>query len=108
MCLATDVAVHPGGFLVKRSAGGRTIRVVTAWLFLLASGARAAEDLTVYQINPTVDAVVIGTATMATLLPRALDANLIDRRCPCDPAEVNSLDRPVIGNANAFLDNLSD
>lgn len=61
-----------------------------------------------YHLNPAIDAAAITTATLANALPYAFASKLIQPRCPCDPNEVNSFDRGVIGNNNHFLDSLSD
>jgi membrane-associated phospholipid phosphatase len=67
-----------------------------------------ASSRSVYQVNPPVDAAIIALGSLGVILPYAFENQLIHRRCPCDPAEVNSFDRHVIGNSNQFLDSLSD
>lgn len=62
----------------------------------------------VYRISGVTDGIVIGVASLGYLLPAAFDTDLVTRRCPCDPAEVNPVDRPVIGNNSPFASSLSD
>lgn len=62
----------------------------------------------VYQLNPPVDAAIIALGSLGVIVPYAFENQLIHRRCPCDPSEVNRLDRQVIGNSNHFLDSVSD
>ncbi len=62
----------------------------------------------VYQVEPAIDAPVIVAGVLAIAIPYAFAGDLIHPRCPCDPAEVNALDRHVIGNHNKFLDDVSD
>jgi membrane-associated phospholipid phosphatase len=62
----------------------------------------------VYRVEPDIDAPVIVAGALAIAIPYALAGDLIHPRCPCDPAEVNALDRHVIGNHNKFLDTVSD
>ncbi len=50
---------------------------------------------------------MIAAATLATAVPYALSAKLINVRCPCDPAEVNAFDRGAIGNRSDLADALS-
>jgi membrane-associated phospholipid phosphatase len=67
-----------------------------------------AASRSVYQLNPPADAAIIALGSLGVILPYAFENQLIRRRCPCDPSEVNALDRHVIGNANSFLDSVSD
>jgi membrane-associated phospholipid phosphatase len=62
----------------------------------------------VYRVEPAIDAPVIVAGVLAIAIPYLFAGNLIHPRCPCDPAEVNALDRHVIGNHNKFLDDVSD
>jgi membrane-associated phospholipid phosphatase len=62
----------------------------------------------VYRVAPAIDVSVIAAGVLAVALPYAFASDLIHPRCPCNPAEVNSLDRHVIGNHNKVLDDASD
>jgi len=62
----------------------------------------------VYQVSWIADGALISASGMVSLLPYVFSSNLITRRCPCDPSEVNPIDRSVIGNSNPFLDSVSD
>jgi len=79
---------------------------------LLAVGVPAqaiqAPPRSIYRIVPAVDVPLIAVGVLAIALPYAFAGDLIHPRCPCNPAEVNSLDRHVIGNHNKFLDDVSD
>jgi membrane-associated phospholipid phosphatase len=61
-----------------------------------------------YRVSPAIDVPVIAASTLAIAIPYAFANKFIHPRCPCDPGEVNSLDRHVIGNQNKFLDDASD
>lgn len=73
-----------------------------------ASPSAHAEPKSVYKLNPSVDVAVIASTTAANIVPEIFASDLIKPRCPCNPGEVNSFDRGVIGNNNRFLDSLSD
>jgi len=61
-----------------------------------------------YHVVPAMDVAVIAAAALGIAIPYAFAGKLIHPRCPCDPGEVNALDRHVIGNENKFLDDTSD
>ena len=82
--------------------------LLTFCAILLSTPTQASGDPSVYRISPATDGSIVGTATLGIVLPTVFASDLIHRRCPCDGNEVNPLDRRVIGNANPFLDNLSD
>jgi len=67
-----------------------------------------APPKSIYRVVPAVDAPILALGVLAIALPYAFAGDLIHPRCPCSAAEVNSLDRHVIGNHNKFLDDLSD
>lgn len=81
-------------------------------LILIAAAAPPAAvqgpPASVYGVTPAVDVPVIAVSALAILLPAAFASDLVHPRCPCDPAEVNSLDRHVIGNQSRFLETASD
>ena len=61
------------------------------------SAAPAAEPpRSVYRIHPA-DWAVIGAGALASFLPWALEDDIIDLRCPCDPDEVPRFERFAIG-----------
>jgi hypothetical protein len=62
----------------------------------------------IYKVDPLVDGAVIASTAGATLFTYVFGGGLITRRCPCDPNEVNALDRHVIGNHSDAMDVLSD
>jgi membrane-associated phospholipid phosphatase len=72
------------------------------------SSADSAEPRSVYKLNTGVDVAVIASAAAANIVPEIFASDLIKPRCPCNPGEVNSFDRGVIGNNNQFLNSLSD
>ena len=55
----------------------------------------------VYQIDYWTDASITAAAAVAGAVPYFISGSLITPRCPCDPKEVNSIDRPAIGNNSA-------
>ena len=61
-----------------------------------------------YHVVPAIDVPVIAASVLGIAIPYAFAGTFIHPRCPCDPAEVNALDRHVIGNHNKFLDDASD
>lgn len=76
-------------------------------LFLFFTyNANAAES--VYRIDPTYDASIIGASNLVTLLAYTNSARLIQPRCPCSADEVNSFDRSAIGNESTAMDRTSD
>ena len=62
----------------------------------------------VYRVRPWLDGAVIGVSALGVAIPYALSTQLIHPRCPCDPHEINALDRHVVGNHNKLTDTLSD
>jgi membrane-associated phospholipid phosphatase len=73
-----------------------------------AAGRAAAPSPSIYRVSPLVDGAVIIGASLAIALPYGFSASLITPRCPCDPKEVNSFDRPSIGNASDAADVISN
>lgn len=67
-----------------------------------------AAEKSVYEISPLTDAVVIGVTGLGVLIPHLFQDQLIHRRCPCNPGEVNGFDRPVVGNASGTAETVSD
>ena len=85
--------------------------MLTAALLLAVSAPAAAVEagpVSVYRVNPAVDVPVIVASALAIVLPTVFASDLIHPRCPCDPGEVNALDRHVIGNSSRFMDTASD
>ena len=64
--------------------------------------------VTVYRLHPAVDAPIIAGAALAITVPTLLAEEIIRRRCPCDPSEINGFDRGAVGNHDAFADVTSD
>ena len=85
------------------------IGVTATWA---APGRARAEDdeapKEVYQVRLAVDAPIIALGAAAGLLRATLAAHFIDRRCPCDPGELNALDRGTVGNHNATAGTVAD
>jgi hypothetical protein len=73
---------------------------------LLAAG--PGESTSVYRLRPLADGLVIGSSLAVVGGAYLLGDGLITRRCPCDPAEVNAIDRHVIGNHSRAADLTSD
>lgn len=68
----------------------------------------ASDAASIYRVEPLRDGLIIGSTTLGTIWAYAESGRLIHPRCPCNISEVNSFDRPVIGNTNDFLDHVSD
>ncbi|MGZ3699213.1 MAG: phosphatase PAP2 family protein [Bdellovibrionota bacterium] len=66
------------------------------------------EALSVYRLDTQTEVTVLGTSVAASVVPYALESVLIHPRCPCDPNEVNALDRPFIGLGAQAPDTISD
>jgi membrane-associated phospholipid phosphatase len=82
-----------------------------ALLLAVAAPAAAVQGgpLSVYRVVPAVDAPVIVASALAILLPTLFATDLVHPRCPpCDPGDVNPIDRHVIGNHSAFMETASD
>jgi membrane-associated phospholipid phosphatase len=81
-----------------------------ALLLAVAAPAAAIQGgpVSVYRVNPAVDVPIIVASALAIVLPTVFASDLVHPRCPCDPGEVNALDRHVIGNRSAFMDTASD
>ncbi|MBI5544536.1 MAG: phosphatase PAP2 family protein [Deltaproteobacteria bacterium] len=88
-------------------------RCAALLVVLLAGQALAATPPTtradsLYAITPAVDGALIVGGLVGSGVPYLIADDVIDRRCPCNPNEVNGFDRWVIGNhSNAAL-TLSD
>lgn len=67
-----------------------------------------AADGSVYHVSPWVDGPVIFAASLGSLIPALNDRHLLHARCPCNPGEVNALDRHVIGNDSRTAGVISD
>ncbi len=52
----------------------------------------------VYRVEPVRDGGLIALGVVGVAVPYTLLNELISQRCPCDPGEVNALDRGAIGN----------
>jgi len=74
---------------------------------LLAPSAPPAQDpaaaalapvRSVYRVEPVRDGGLIALGLVGVAVPYTLLNDVISQRCPCDPGEVNALDRGVIGN----------
>jgi membrane-associated phospholipid phosphatase len=79
------------------------VRVVAITVLgaLLAVAAPAAAGETVYDVRPAVDVPITLAGFAIAGLPYVLGDDLLPHRCPCDPADLNRLDR-------AFWDRRSD
>jgi hypothetical protein len=73
-----------------------------------AADSHENKQLSIYSVDLLKDGLMIGFPAAGSLWAYANSDQLIRPRCPCNPAEVNSIDRPVIGNSNDLLDHVSD
>ncbi len=62
----------------------------------------------VYRLRPGADAAVMSTSALAITVPTLLASDIIHRRCPCDPSEINGFDRGAVGNQSTVADVTSD
>ncbi len=62
----------------------------------------------VYRVNPAVDIPVLSAAALGATLPLLFEPQLIHQKCPCNPDDVNSFDRPVLGNQDATAGMISN
>ena len=67
-----------------------------------------AAPKSVFAVRPLLDGALIAGTAGGTLVTYLFAGSLIHPRCPCDPAEVNALDRSVIGNHSALADATSN
>lgn len=80
-------------------------------LLLVAAASEPAAPVdppVVYRLRAEVDAPVIAGAAAAITVPALFASDIIRERCPCDPSEINGLDRGAVGNHSAFADVASD
>lgn len=85
-------------------------RAFFVFLLLLSSLGAVAKtpSQSVYQIDPWADGLIIGVTSLGVTGAYYDSDLLIQARCPCDPNELNSLDRSVVGNKDDNMDRLSD
>jgi membrane-associated phospholipid phosphatase len=81
--------------------------VVLVAVVAAAGPARGADAREVYELHPLVDVPVTVAALAIAGIPYELP-HLISPRCPCDPAEVNRLDRFAIGYHDEVAATASD
>jgi membrane-associated phospholipid phosphatase len=91
----------------------RAVRVqaigVLVGLALAASRADAAsEGDSIYQVHPVVDGAVIAASSATIITLYALGKEILDVHCPCDPKDVNSIDRHAIGNDSDIASRAGD
>ncbi len=77
-------------------------------LFCLCFELNAKEARSVYQISPAIDGTVIAATSLISAIPYLCAPGLINRRCPCNPDEINSFDRPAVGNNSVFARRATD
>lgn len=70
--------------------------------FSLLGALCQAGERSVYKIDPYWDGAIIAGGALVTGVPYLLADGLIRKRCPCSFGEVNSFDRPAIGNDSQF------
>ena len=75
-------------------------------LLLLAPAAARADG--VYELHPPGDVATVTGSYLIILMGYGYAPALIHPRCPCDPRELNPLDRTVVGNHSQLADVLSD
>ncbi len=68
---------------------------------------RADPARDVYELRLAFDIPVAAVSTLAIAVPNLLAGEIIAKRCPCDPSEVNGFDRGAIGNHRDAADVVS-
>ena len=71
------------------------IRTAAALAALLAAAPATASEPVVYDVRAAVDVPVIVAGLAVAGLPYLFPGH-IEHRCPCDPSELNRLDRPAV------------
>lgn len=79
---------------------------------LLSSGPAWTEEvpgpLSVYEVKPVRDGVILGATALLNLYPALNDFNIVYIRPSANAEDLNPWDRKAIGNRNVFQDTLSD
>lgn len=75
---------------------------------MLAASPPPAAPTSVYRLRPVLDASLIAGSVAVVGGAYVFGNDLITPRCPCDPAQVNAVDRTVIGNHSRAADLTSD
>src|SRR5258708_19892558 len=68
----------------------------------------AAGPRSIYRIDPLLDGALIAAGTVAAAIPYLFAKQLIHPHCPCNPRDVNWLDRGSIGEGSKLGEGLSD
>lgn len=88
----------------------RALSIATLSWLILASSISFAEESShsIYSISAPIDGPIIGVTALGSIIPQALNPHLISPSCPCNPNDVNSFDRPTIGNHSTTAATISD
>ncbi len=62
----------------------------------------------VYETSPWLDGGITAAGAAASIIPYAFASKWINKRCPCNPNEINGIDRGVVGNHSDFAATTSD
>ncbi|MBI3295855.1 MAG: phosphatase PAP2 family protein [Deltaproteobacteria bacterium] len=81
-------------------------KAVCLFVLLGFTAPPGAADPSVYRLSPAEDGAIITAGLLSTIVLFACLG--VNRRCPCDPDEVNGFDRGAIGNNSAAARALSD
>lgn len=71
-------------------------------------GLATTPNRSVYQLHPAIDLPVIGVGAAIGAIRLFGTEELVARKCPCDPATLNSLDRSVVQYNNRSLQVVAD
>jgi membrane-associated phospholipid phosphatase len=66
------------------------------------------ERVSIFAIDPPVDAAVIGAGVALAIAPAVLGDSIVTPTCPCDPRTVNAIDRRAIGNSSQAAATISN
>jgi hypothetical protein len=62
----------------------------------------------IYRLNLALDIPIVAVGAIGTAVPFLMSSTVVDRRCPCDPGHVNSLDHLAIGNHSSTASVIGD
>src|SRR6185436_16377153 len=93
--------------VVGLAAGPRAISLLLVGALLLTSGRAVAgesvEDVpeergSIYRLHLLVDITLISIGAVGTAVPYLASSTFVHPSCPCDPSNINVLDRHAVGN----------
>jgi hypothetical protein len=82
---------------------GPIVAAGLALALLLPSPAARADDrpepsTAIYKVNLAIDIPLIAAGAIGTAIPYLMSETIVDPHCPCNAQNLNSFDRPSVGN----------